>query len=276
MARELGLSTLAMAAWGAFYCWLAGRWPEGREVLDEAARDDRVRSGRSDGLRIAEALYDATMGRFDRAEASLEAAMRNEPEDPAPLVIMSELCLWRGDPTGAIAAATAALELAPLMIEQGDRTYRAGSCGSSPARRPTAPWARGIDGRTTTAVRLRPGRTPPPHSAGPSSSLAIGATGTGVISRRAWPRRRPRRPAPREQRPRRLGLGCGCVGSDRPPLRGGLRQVSACGGAARRGSPARGGDRRPAARGRRRGGPGSGAAPSGDRDARDPVEDRAR
>ena len=73
IARELGLSTLAMAAWGAFYLWLAGRWPEGRGVLDEAARDDRVRSGRSDGLRIAGALYDATMGRFDRAEAALEA-----------------------------------------------------------------------------------------------------------------------------------------------------------------------------------------------------------
>ena len=61
------------------------------------------------------------------------------------------------------------------------------------------PSARGIDGRTTTAVRLRPERTPPPHGAGPSSSLAIGATGTGVTSRRAWPRRRPRRPAPRER-----------------------------------------------------------------------------
>ena len=123
-ARELGLSTLVMVAWGAFYLWLAGRWPEGRRLLDEAARDDRVRSGRSDGLRITEALYDATMGRFDRAEATVEAVLRDQPEDPAPQVVAAELCLWRGDPTGAVAAAAAALDLAPLMIERGDRTFR--------------------------------------------------------------------------------------------------------------------------------------------------------
>ena len=50
ISRELGLSTLAMTAWAAFYLWLVGRWSEGRRLLDEAGLDDRARSGRSEGL----------------------------------------------------------------------------------------------------------------------------------------------------------------------------------------------------------------------------------
>jgi DNA-binding CsgD family transcriptional regulator/tetratricopeptide (TPR) repeat protein len=124
IARELGLSTLAMAAWGAFYLWLAGRWDEGRRVLDEAAHDDRVRSGRSNSLQVAGALYDATMGRFDPAQAALDQLRLDDHGDPAPHVIAAELSLWRGDPTAAIVAATSALALGPLMIERGDRTFR--------------------------------------------------------------------------------------------------------------------------------------------------------
>ena len=71
ISRELGLSTLAMTAWAAFYLWLAGRWSEGRLLLDEADRDDRARSGRSQGLLHANALYDATSGRFEQAAATI-------------------------------------------------------------------------------------------------------------------------------------------------------------------------------------------------------------
>ena len=74
MARELGLSTLAMAAWGAFYLWLAGRWTEGRGVLDEAARDDRVRSGRSDGLHSPRRCTTRRWAGSTGAEAALEPA----------------------------------------------------------------------------------------------------------------------------------------------------------------------------------------------------------
>ena len=70
-------------------------------MLDEAARDDRVRSGRSNSLQVAGALYDATMGRFDPAQAALDQLRLDDRDDPAPHVIAAELSLWRGDPTAA-------------------------------------------------------------------------------------------------------------------------------------------------------------------------------
>jgi DNA-binding CsgD family transcriptional regulator len=97
------------------------------------------------------------MGRFDRADAALDAAMRDKPEDPAPYAISAELCMWRGDPTGAIAAATKALELAPLMIEQGERTFRGWllrSIARAEADRALGPGhRRADDDRRTAAAR---------------------------------------------------------------------------------------------------------------------------
>jgi DNA-binding CsgD family transcriptional regulator len=121
ISRELGLSTLALTAWAALYLWFAGRWSEGRQILDEAERDDRAHSGRSEGLLHTNALYDATMGRFERAAAAVALVPR---DDPGPFVIEAELCTWRGDPDGAIAAATDGIELATQAIEVGERTWR--------------------------------------------------------------------------------------------------------------------------------------------------------
>jgi DNA-binding CsgD family transcriptional regulator len=121
IARELGLSTLAITAWAAYYLWLVGRWSEGRRLLDEAYLDHRAHSGRSHSLLNVGALYDATMGRFDLAETVIARIPRNEP---AVFVIEAELCAWRGDPTGVVAAAMGGLELGARMIESGDRTYR--------------------------------------------------------------------------------------------------------------------------------------------------------
>ncbi len=59
LAAELGLPTLAFAAHAGWYLWQAGRWDEGQRVLDEAARDERTRSGRSLAIGLSQALYDA-------------------------------------------------------------------------------------------------------------------------------------------------------------------------------------------------------------------------
>ena len=60
LARDLGLPTAAITAWGAGYLWLAGRWSEGRKALDDWAREGGVRSGRGRGLKIVQDLYDVT------------------------------------------------------------------------------------------------------------------------------------------------------------------------------------------------------------------------
>jgi DNA-binding CsgD family transcriptional regulator len=120
LARELGLPTTALAAWGAGYLWEAGRWAEGRRVIEQAA-PSAIRSGRGRALTIAEDLYDA-MTRLEGVR--LEAREPTDPDDPFVWGIAAEDAVWRGDPSRAVELATRGLEAAATAQRNGDHSWR--------------------------------------------------------------------------------------------------------------------------------------------------------
>ena len=48
------MPTVALSAHTSWYLWQAGRWDDGRRLLEAAARDGQVLSGRNLALAIAQ------------------------------------------------------------------------------------------------------------------------------------------------------------------------------------------------------------------------------
>jgi DNA-binding CsgD family transcriptional regulator len=120
LARELGLPTTALAAWGAGYLWEAGRWAEGRRVIEQAV-PSAIRSGRGRALTIVEDLYDAVT-RLEGVRP--EAREPADPNDPVVWALAAEDAVWRGDPTRASELAIRGLEAAANAQRNGDHSWR--------------------------------------------------------------------------------------------------------------------------------------------------------
>ena len=120
LAAELGLPTLAFAAHAGWYLWQAGRWDEGQRVLDDAARDERTRSGRSLAIGLSQALYDAVR----LPEVSGAEPEPSDPRDSVPWMIAAERALWHGEPAAAADYAMHGLDAAVDAVGRRDRSYR--------------------------------------------------------------------------------------------------------------------------------------------------------
>ncbi len=120
LAAELGMPTVVLAAHAGWYLWQAGRWDAGQRVLDEAARDEGHRSGRSLALAKSQELYDAV--RLPDVRKGVVDPISSD--DHVPWFVAAERALWHGEPSHAAELATRGLDAAVYAVGRRDRSNR--------------------------------------------------------------------------------------------------------------------------------------------------------
>ena len=120
LSAELGIPTVALAAHAAWYLWQAGLWDAGQRLLDEAARDEGQRSGRSLALAKSQELYDAV--RLPGVREGISDP--TSPDDHVPWFVAAERALWHGEPSHAADLAMRGLDAAVYAVGRRDRSNR--------------------------------------------------------------------------------------------------------------------------------------------------------
>ena len=120
LAAELGMPTVVLAAHAGWYLWQAGRWDAGQRVLDEAARDEGHRSGRSLALAKSQELYDAV--RLPDVRNGVVDPISSD--DHVPWFVAAERALWHGEPSHAAELASRGLDAAVYAVGRRDRSNR--------------------------------------------------------------------------------------------------------------------------------------------------------